>query len=141
MAVLDDKTSSTTRIIADIYSYLVNISSAHPFKRVSTADDLLLSRGICKQLLQTKPKKVLAVKWDCPPHGCLKLNVDGASKGNPGMAAGGGIIRDHYGQCIRAFSNSYQQQTNLQVEALALVDGLNMCHNLQVRSMVVEPFI
>jgi len=32
--------------------------------------------------------------WKPPPHGFLKVNIDGASKGNPGLAGFGGVIRD-----------------------------------------------
>jgi len=32
--------------------------------------------------------------WQPPPHGFLKVNINGASKGNPGMASFGGVTRD-----------------------------------------------
>ncbi|KAH0742301.1 hypothetical protein KY290_035344 [Solanum tuberosum] len=35
------------------------------------------------------------IKWREPPDNYLKLNTDGCSKGNPGEAGGGGILRDH----------------------------------------------
>ncbi|KAH9306748.1 hypothetical protein KI387_011152, partial [Taxus chinensis] len=36
-----------------------------------------------------------SIKWHPPDFNWYKLNFDGASKGNPGIAAGGGAIRDH----------------------------------------------
>jgi hypothetical protein len=33
-------------------------------------------------------------KWEPPPQGFIKLNYDGASKGNPGQAGAGGLFRD-----------------------------------------------
>lgn len=40
----------------------------------------------------------IEVKWERPQISVVKLNVDGASKGNPGYAGAGCIIRDHNGQ-------------------------------------------
>jgi len=33
--------------------------------------------------------------WKPPPYGFFKVNIDGASKGNPGLASFGGAIRDY----------------------------------------------
>lgn len=35
------------------------------------------------------------------------MNVDGYSKGNPGSAGEGGIIRDHHGHMILAFGDYF----------------------------------
>ena len=40
------------------------------------------------------------IYWVKPPPGMLKLNVDGASKGNPGRSGGGGGLRDSQGNVI-----------------------------------------
>ncbi|PKI42220.1 hypothetical protein CRG98_037400 [Punica granatum] len=34
------------------------------------------------------------IGWQCPPLGWAKLNIDGASRGNPGLSSAGGIVRD-----------------------------------------------
>ena len=34
------------------------------------------------------------VKWDRPKLGWMKLNTNGSSLGNPGIAGGGGVIQD-----------------------------------------------
>ena len=39
----------------------------------------------------------IQVKWTPPPLHWFKLNSDGSSLGNPGLAGGGGIIRDNVG--------------------------------------------
>uniref|UniRef100_A0A2N9I267 RNase H type-1 domain-containing protein n=1 Tax=Fagus sylvatica TaxID=28930 RepID=A0A2N9I267_FAGSY len=38
------------------------------------------------------------IKWVAPPLGWFKLNTDGSSLGNPGLAGGGGVIRNHVGE-------------------------------------------
>lgn len=39
-------------------------------------------------------KTLRMVGWDKPENGWIKLNIDGAAKGNPGWAGGGGILQD-----------------------------------------------
>ena len=58
--------------------------------------------------------------WQPPPHGFLKINIDGASKRNPGMAGFGGVIRDEQG-CIKDIFHSHLgTATNNMVELMAL---------------------
>ena len=37
------------------------------------------------------------IGWKYPANEWIKLNVDGCSKGNPGMTGAGGVLRDHMG--------------------------------------------
>lgn len=48
----------------------------------------------------------LEVLWVKPPSGWVKLHVDGASKGNPGIAGYGGVFRDHTGCFLGGFAGS-----------------------------------
>jgi hypothetical protein len=50
--------------------------------------------------------------WKPPPEGSLKLNFDGASKGNPGRTGTGGVIRDSQGKIIRLYTGSLGNSTN-----------------------------
>ena len=44
------------------------------------------------------------VKWCVPPNGWIKGNFDGATKGNPGRAGCGGVLRNHVGNVIDAIA-------------------------------------
>ncbi|KAL3506994.1 hypothetical protein ACH5RR_032376 [Cinchona calisaya] len=81
---------------------------------------------------------IVAVLWRPTKVANVRLNVDGASKRNLGEAAGGRIIKDTTGSTIKAFSNYYGHQNNLQAEVLALLDGLKLCLNLQLHLVEVE---
>ncbi|KFK31801.1 hypothetical protein AALP_AA6G160600 [Arabis alpina] len=43
------------------------------------------------------------IKWQPPRDGWVKLNTDGASRGNPGLAAAGGVLRDGDGNWCGGF--------------------------------------
>ena len=40
-------------------------------------------------------------EWNKPSIGWHKLNIDGASIGNPNKAGGGGVIKDWHGVWVR----------------------------------------
>jgi len=43
-------------------------------------------------------KQRVFIGWRYPPIDWVKVNVDGCSKGNPGVAGAGGVIRDAMGK-------------------------------------------
>ncbi|XP_058071137.1 uncharacterized protein LOC131220191 [Magnolia sinica] len=67
------------------------------------------------------------IKWSRLASGWVKLNVDGSSKGNPGLSGGGGICRGDNGYFIFAFSSGYGTGTNNRVEMRAIFNGLTLC--------------
>lgn len=44
------------------------------------------------------------IGWIPPTGGWLKLNTDGASRGNPGLATSGGVLRDEDGRWCGGFA-------------------------------------
>jgi ribonuclease HI len=65
------------------------------------------------------------------------LSFDGASKGNPGVAGGGGIIISPAGTTILRFAWGIGFESNNRAEALALWQGLTQALILNVRDLVV----
>ncbi len=61
-------------------------------------------------LMDSRPKTKnlvpISVKWTPPPVSWAKLNNDGLILGNPGLAGGGGVIRDSLGNWVGGFSRS-----------------------------------
>jgi ribonuclease HI len=76
--------------------------------------------------------------WNPPPAGSLKLNFDGASKGNPGMTGMGGVIRDSDGNIIRLYVGSMGNSTNNVVEFGALETGLEILSRERMTNTIVE---
>ncbi|XP_074290582.1 uncharacterized protein LOC141617299 [Silene latifolia] len=78
------------------------------------------------------------IRWNAPPHGWLLLNTDGASKGNPGPAGGGGIIRDETGNFCEAFKFSCGICSSMRAEMRALVIGLERARGIGVTKLLVH---
>ncbi|OIT21119.1 hypothetical protein A4A49_55681, partial [Nicotiana attenuata] len=57
----------------------------------------------------------------------IPLSTDGCSKGNLGLASGGGCLRDQYGDLIMAYSTFFGSCTNNMAEARAILVGLIWC--------------
>lgn len=83
-------------------------------------------------------QRISLVRWSLPPHSKFKLNTDGASRGNPGVAGGGGVLRDHNGSMLLAYAFNYGVTTNFAAEFLAIFDGLRICRALQLPVHVIE---
>jgi ribonuclease HI len=76
--------------------------------------------------------------WKPPPAGSLKLNFDGASKGNPGMTGMGGVIRDSDGNIIWLYAGSLGNSTNNAAEFRALETGLEILSRERMTNTIVE---
>ena len=55
--------------------------------------------------------------WTPPLYGALKINTDGSSRGNPGLAGIGGVVRCSFGDVQFFFSVHKGIYTNNLMEA------------------------
>ena len=78
------------------------------------------------------------VRWEKPQVVWKKLNTDGASKGNPGLAGCGGVVRDENGGWIAGFSRLIGVTSSFEAELWGLREGLIFCSNLNIHSLLVE---
>lgn len=90
--------------------------------------------GIARTRIKSKPRRWL--RWEKPPDGCYKLNVDGSARLE--AITGGGIICDHQGVLVAAFSSSYVQGTNNIAEFAALLEELQLCRDLDLHNVIIE---
>ena len=75
-----------------------------------------------------KKKKVLS--WCSPSCGVLKVNVEGAVKGKPGLAGIEGILRNQEGKVLYLFSKHVWIKDSNEAEVpaiLELISSLSYC--------------
>lgn len=77
-------------------------------------------------------------KWTPPPQDWIKLNFDGASRGNPGIAGLGFILRDHKGQWLAQRAKPLGHTTNNLAELEAVKEGLTLCNRIKIRKLIIE---
>jgi ribonuclease HI len=67
----------------------------------------------------------------------MVLNIDGASRGNPGPSAIGVVIRDENRKVIARISRRIGETTNNQAEYTALIEGLKKALELGARRVEI----
>lgn len=76
--------------------------------------------------------------WKPPSHGFLKFNIDGASKGNPGEAGYGGVLRDDEGN-IQVIIHSYLgKAANNMIEFMAMETCLEILLRYNIQNVTIE---
>ncbi|XP_075077439.1 uncharacterized protein LOC142164147 [Nicotiana tabacum] len=75
----------------------------------------------------TPKLKVTKVMWEPPSTGWLKVNTDGASRGNPGRSSIGFCIRNENGDIVKSVGREIEETTNTVAEAKAMLEALRFC--------------
>jgi ribonuclease HI len=97
-----------------------------------------MQTGIHPQGRPKKRKDNTPMQWAPPPHGTFKLNFDGASRGNPGPAGFGAVLRNHTGEIIFITAGSLGENTNNVAELTSLVRGLQSAVLHQFHRLIIE---
>ena len=80
----------------------------------------------------------IQVKWLLPPLNWFKLNLDGSSMGNSGLAGGGGIIRDSFGRWVKGYVRAIGATASVATELWALRDRIRLCISLNLLAVEVK---
>ena len=84
------------------------------------------------------PQVTVQVRWIRPSVNWFKLNSDGSSLGNPGIAGGGGLIQNDRGEWIRGYARSIGITISAAAELWALRDSITLCFSLNLQAVEVE---
>jgi hypothetical protein len=82
--------------------------------------DLQLSNAFQKPTRKS-PSSTIPDRWEPPPVGFIKLNFDGASKGNLGSVGLGGAFQNDKGELLRIYVGSLGIDSNNAAELQALL--------------------
>lgn len=92
--------------------------------------------------------KIEKVIYEFPLEGWIKVNTDGACRGNPGRSAIGFCLRDEAGDLRYAQGLEITEGSNNEAEAIAIMEALKLCKALnytqiwlQTDSMLLENII
>ncbi len=72
------------------------------------------------------------------PESTYQLFTDGASRGNPGPASAGALLKDAQGTVVAEISEYLGEITNNQAEYLALKFGLQKAIELKIKRLEVK---
>ncbi|GLJ50209.1 hypothetical protein SUGI_1068690 [Cryptomeria japonica] len=78
------------------------------------------------------------VRWKVPAPDWLKLNFDGASRGNLGSSGYGVVVHNNKGELIVGTFGKIGQATNNEAEILALIAGVNICITNKLSNITIE---
>ncbi|XP_019245221.1 PREDICTED: uncharacterized protein LOC109225083 [Nicotiana attenuata] len=67
------------------------------------------------------------VLWEMPSRGWIKVNTDGASRGNPGRSSIGYVVRNEEGDVLYACGKEIQEGSNSVAEARAILEAMKYC--------------
>ncbi|XP_058111206.1 uncharacterized protein LOC131254225 [Magnolia sinica] len=138
-ARFEGRAMSASKIISKVAQWLHDIACTILGEdRNSLADSITLQLINIPKAECHLPRNHSIVTWLKPLRGFLKLNVDGSSRGNPGLSGGRGVCRDHHGNLIFAFHRNYGLTLNTIAEAQAMLNGITSYSKLGLRSIIVE---
>jgi ribonuclease HI len=75
------------------------------------------------------------VRWNALDGTGMILNVDGSSKGNPGVSGYGGLIRNAGGAWVHGFFGNLGVTTILHAELMAIYKGLLLAWELNIKDL------
>ncbi|HTZ47350.1 MAG TPA: ribonuclease HI family protein [Verrucomicrobiae bacterium] len=73
-----------------------------------------------------------------PRHAAFQANIDGGSRGNPGPAAYGVVIRDGRGEIVAQLKKYIGQNTNNVAEYFGLIAALDYAHAHDLRALRIQ---
>lgn len=83
-------------------------------------------------------RSIIPDAWRKSPEGWAKLNTDGLTLGNLGIASKGGLVRDHNGDWITGFSRTLDSSNSFIAKLWALRDERTLAKELFLNNLIVE---
>lgn len=91
---------------------------------VRDAWNLIIKLNVNNGMMHQNPQSPYL--WIPPPYSFVKLNFDGASKGNPGLMRGGGVFRNDRGEILYIYTLNLDHKTNNVVMLNTMIEYLKI---------------
>ncbi|KAI3463725.1 hypothetical protein Pfo_020388 [Paulownia fortunei] len=132
-----DKRMNSTVIIGKVSSRIHYLVQGKVLTHKHWKGDLFLASRLGFHFSPVKVPIPKLVVWRMPMNEWVKLNTDGASRGNPGEA-GIGVLRDSQGRFIFAYYKYIGIASNVCAELHAIYIGLEYCKENGFKKIMVE---
>jgi ribonuclease HI len=85
-----------------------------------------------------KVSTVKEVVWNPPLLDCVKCNIDGASKGNPGLSSCGGIFRNSSADFLLCFAEPLGFSSSYHAELQGALRAIEVAHQMNWKNLWLE---
>ncbi|XP_061347266.1 uncharacterized protein LOC133292825 [Gastrolobium bilobum] len=104
----------------------------------SSARDINNALASAQERLPVKFSMKMDITWQYPTDGSVIINIDGAVRGNPGLAACGGLIRNSQGRWLGGFAYKLGICSSFKAELWGVLRGLELAWNEGFRNIIIE---
>ncbi|KAL0329185.1 UNVERIFIED_CONTAM: putative ribonuclease H protein [Sesamum radiatum] len=129
---------STDSIILEVQRHLRTLYAARTLTSTQWKGDLHQAAVMGFIFRQQVSRAPSIVRWHAPSPSWFKLNTDGSSLGNPGLAGAAGIIRDSAGHVHLAYQFALGTATSVLAELTAVWRGMELALTHGLAPLVVE---
>lgn len=88
--------------------------------------DFIILKKFKVTIHHPKPPQIKGVIWHPPVHSWLKCNIDGASKGNPGVSGCGEVFRNEEAKAVICFAEPLGIRTSYQAELCGFMRAIEI---------------
>jgi ribonuclease HI len=92
--------------------------------------DFIILKKFNVTIHHPKAPQIKEVIWHPPIHSWLKCNIDGASKGNPGVSGCGGIFRNEEAEAVICFAEPLGLRTSYHAELCGLMRAVEIAKDM-----------
>ncbi|KAL0298881.1 UNVERIFIED_CONTAM: putative ribonuclease H protein [Sesamum radiatum] len=129
---------TTDGIILEVQRHLRTLYAARTLTSTQWKGDLHQAVIMGFIFCQKAPRAPSIVRWRAPSPSWFKLNTDGSSLGNPGLAGAVGIIRDSVGHVHLAYQFALGTGTSVLADLTAVWRGMELALTRGLAPLVVE---
>lgn len=104
----------------------------------NSVDDLLCLNRFGITGIEQRLKVQIHVLWSPPSYGWYKVNTDGVSMGNSGLAAAGSVFRDHDASVLTCFSSLLGSFSDFEAELLVVCIAVEKVRQLHIPNLWIE---